>query len=50
MVVLLQLGRFALITLPMFLRWIVGELDQIGSRVWVTGRTGNVTVVTDKFF
>jgi hypothetical protein len=52
MLTLAQYGKVAFVVLGMFLRWMVAKLDsyQKGSGVWVTGRTGNVTVVTDKLF
>ena len=50
MIALSQYGKFAFIALAMFVRWMIAKLDHFenGSGVWVTGRTGNVTVVTDK--
>jgi hypothetical protein len=52
MIAMAQLGRFAFVLLPILLRWMVQKLDHVlnGNGVWVTGRTGNVTVVTDKLF
>lgn len=50
MILLAQYGRFALITLGMLARRITVKLDHFpnGNRVWVTGHTGNATVITDK--
>lgn len=50
MVALAQSAKVALVAVLMLVRWIVAKLDQAGSGVWVTGRTGNVTVITDKLF
>jgi len=52
MLALAQYGKVAFVALGILLRWVVTKLDsyQKGSGVWVTGRTGNATVVTDKFF
>jgi hypothetical protein len=52
MIALAQYGRFGFIALAMFVRWLVAKLDHFenGSGVWVTGRTGNVTVVTDRLY
>jgi len=52
MLALAQYGRFAFVALAMLLRWLVAKWNS-GSRgngIWVTSRTGNVTVVTDKVF
>jgi hypothetical protein len=45
-----QYGKVAFVVLGMLLRRMLAKLEsyQKGSGVWVTGRTGNVTVVTDK--
>ncbi|HYL83098.1 MAG TPA: hypothetical protein VE263_02595 [Candidatus Angelobacter sp.] len=50
MLALEQIGRFVFVALPILARWIAAKFDflQSGSRVWVTSRTGNVTVVTDR--
>ena len=48
MIALVKLAKLAFIALAVLLRWMVGKLDQHGNRTWVTGRTGNVTVVTDR--
>ena len=50
MVVLVQFGRLAFVAVAMLVRWIVSKLEQTGKGAWVTGRTGNVTVVTDRLF
>lgn len=50
MVALAQSGKVALVAVMMFVLWIVAKLDQAGSGVWVAGRMGNATVVTDKLF
>ena len=50
MVNLVQFGRLGFVALAMLVRWIVARLGVNGKGVWVTGRTGNVTVVTDKLF
>ena len=52
MIMLAQYGRFAVIVVAMWVRWIVAKLDHFenGSGVWVTSRTANVTVITDKIF
>lgn len=52
MLLLAQYGKFALVAMGILLRWMIAKLDsfQKGSGVWVTGRTGNVTVITDKLF
>lgn len=50
MVTVVQFGKLAFVALAMFVRWIFAKLDQNGKGAWVTGRTGNVTVITDKFF
>lgn len=44
--------KFAFVALVILARWIVVKWDSLQNRsgVWVTGRTGNVTVVTDKLF
>lgn len=44
--------KFAFVALAMLARWVVVKWDSLQNRsgVWVTGRTGNVTVVTDKLF
>ena len=50
MLAIAQFGRFAFVLLPMLMRWMLAKLDGVlnGSGVWVTGRTGNVTIITDK--
>lgn len=50
MVTLVQSGRLAFVALTMLVRWIVTKVDHTGKGAWVTGRTGNATVVTDKLF
>jgi hypothetical protein len=52
MLALAQYGRFAFVALVMLVRWVVTKVDSMQNRsgVWVTGRTGNVTVLTDKIF
>ena len=50
MLALAQYGRLAFVALAILMRWIVAKWNSGGSGngVWVTSRTGNVTVVTDK--
>jgi hypothetical protein len=52
MLALAQYGRFAFAALAVLLRWVVAKWDSGRSEngIWVTSRTGNVTVVTDKLF
>jgi hypothetical protein len=52
MLALLQFGNFALVALAMLARSLAAKchFSQSGSGAWVTSRTGNVTVVTDKLF
>ena len=48
MIAFIQFARLAFIALAVLMRWTVGQLNQCGNRAWVTGRTGNVTVITDR--
>lgn len=50
MIALIQFGRLASVALAVLMRWTVGKWSQWGNRAWVTGRTGNVTVITDRIF
>jgi len=52
MLALTQYGRFAFVALAMLVRMVVAKWNSghSGNGVWVTSRTGNVTVVTDKLF
>ena len=52
MLALVQFGNFAMFAVVMLVRSIVAKWNSSpdGSGVWVTSRTGNVTVVTDKLF
>jgi len=52
MLALMQFGNFAFVALAMLVRSIVTKCNPAnhGNGVWVTSRTGNVTVVTDKLF
>jgi hypothetical protein len=52
MLALVQFGRLAFVALAILARAILAKWDAVqnGRGVWVTGRTGNVTVVTDKLF
>jgi hypothetical protein len=50
MLALMQFGNFALAALAMLARTIVAKwhLGRSAGGVWVTSRTGNVTVITDR--
>ena len=50
MIALIQFGRLAFVALAVLVRWTVGKWNQWGNQAWVTGRTGNVTVITDRIF
>ncbi|HTT34113.1 MAG TPA: hypothetical protein VMH48_10970 [Methylomirabilota bacterium] len=52
MLALTQYGRFAIVALAMLVRWTAAKWNSghRDSGAWVTSRTGNVTVVTDKIF
>jgi hypothetical protein len=50
MLALAQYGRFAFVALTIFVRLIVAKCNfgRAGSGVWVTSRTGTVTLIPDK--
>lgn len=52
MLALVQFGNLAFVAMTMLVRSLAAKLHfrQNGSGIWVTSRTGNVTVVTDKLF
>jgi hypothetical protein len=49
MLALAKCGRSAFVALAMLARWIAAKLSS-AQKVWVTGRTGNATVITDRVF
>jgi len=50
MIMLAQYGKLAFVALTMLWRWTLMNVNKYGNRPWVTSRTGNVTVITDKIF
>jgi len=46
-----QYSKFALLALAVFVRFLAAKFGSLcdEGRPWVTSRTGNVLVVTDKF-
>jgi len=49
-IALIPFGRLAFVALAVSMRWMAAKLNGHANRAWVTGRTGNVTVITERIF